>query len=552
MIDLKVSASITDIERWKGEVEDENLEFKTAQNRFSTEEVTSYCCALANEGGGRIVFGMTPHRPRSVVGSTAFPEIERTRAGVMRDLKVGVRVDEVSHPDISRPQARVVVFSVAPRDRGKPVSYKGQYLKRNGEELIAMPDAEVRAVHDELASDFTAEACLGATWEHLSDEAIAKFRELWSRKSANGRLLTLDKEQLLRDAELLEGDGITYAALLLLGTRAALTKFIPDAEVILEYRLSENSTAFDRRHEYRAGFLVFNDEIWAAINAHNYPQPVQRGLLILDVPTFNERVTREAIANAVIHRDYRLPRSTFVRQSPRFLGVESPGGFPAGISIENILDEQSLRNRRVAEVAGKCGLVERGGQGVNLMFEKAILEAKALPDYSKTTEITVRLRLDGTVQDPQFLLFLERAGNTLLESLSTDDFLALDAVNRGLKLPPSYLFYAGQLVERGLLETTGVGRGKRFLLSRELCEAGGKPGVYTRSLGLSRPAIKQLLLQHIEKFDVGGSTLAQLQDVAPSASREQIRTILKELKRQEKIHFVGFTRFGHWHFGSGN
>ncbi len=44
--------------------------------------------------------------------------------------------------------------------------------------------------------------------------------------------------------------------------------------------------------------------------------------------------------------------------------IVSPGGFPAGITPENILWQQNPRNRRIAEVLGKCGLVERAGQGV--------------------------------------------------------------------------------------------------------------------------------------------------------------------------------------------
>ena len=276
--------------------------------------------------------------------------------------------------------------------------------------------------------------------------------------------------QLLKDADLLDEEAIIHAALLLLGTPQAVTKFMPDAEIIFEYRLKENSTPHDWRREYRAGYLVFEDELWNDINQRNYPQAVQRGLTMVNVTTFNERVTREAIANGVIHCDYRLPRSTFVRLSPRTLTVESPGGFAPGVTPENIIHEQSLRNRRLAEVAGKCGLVERSGQGVNLMFEKAVQEAKSLPDYSRSTAISVRLALDCTVQDPSFLLFLEQAGSTLLEDLSTEDFPALNAVNRRSKLSETLRPYARNLVERGLLETTGRGRGTRFSLSRELCE----------------------------------------------------------------------------------
>ena len=91
---------------------------------------------------------------------------------------------------------------------------------------------------------------------------------------------------------------------------------------------------------------------------------------------------REALLNAVAHRDYRLGGSVFVRQFSRRLEIVSHGGFPPGITPENILDQQNPRNRRLAEVLGKCGLIERSGQGMNLMVKTIIRHSKPLPDFA--------------------------------------------------------------------------------------------------------------------------------------------------------------------------
>ena len=62
--------------------EGENFEFKTAENRFSYTELQKYACAISNEGGGKIVFGITDKRPRQIKGSKAFDQPERTRKGL--------------------------------------------------------------------------------------------------------------------------------------------------------------------------------------------------------------------------------------------------------------------------------------------------------------------------------------------------------------------------------------------------------------------------------------------------------------------------------------
>ena len=72
------------------------------------------------------------------------------------------------------------------------------------------------------------------------------------------------------------------------------------------------------------------------------------------------------------------------------LVVESPGGFPNGITVDNILNRQSPRNRRIAEILSLCGLVERAGQGMNLIYEISIMEAKELPDFTGTDDNFVK------------------------------------------------------------------------------------------------------------------------------------------------------------------
>lgn len=138
------------------------------------------------------------------------------------------------------------------------------------------------------------------------------------------------------------------------------------------------------RQEFRQRFLPVLDTLWRLINLRNELRPFQQGLFVLDVPTFNERVVREAVLNAVSHRDYRHAGSVFVRQYPQRIEVVSPGGLPPGITPENILRQQSPRNRCIAEVLGRCGLVERAGQGFDLIFRECIRQSKPLPDFSHT------------------------------------------------------------------------------------------------------------------------------------------------------------------------
>ena len=525
--------------------EGENLEFKKAINKYDFEKLVQYCAALANEGGGKIVFGITDKRPRTVAGSKAFKQPERTRAGLVERLHLNIDFSIVNHPD-----GRVLIFHVPTHPIGNPVKYKGIYWQRQGDSLIEMTEDRLRSIFAEAGHDFSADICTDATMDDLDPEAIEDFRNRWMNKSGNQGLATLSPKQLLGDAEALVDGKLTYAALILFGTRKALGRHLAQAEVIFEYRSSDASGPAGQRKEFRQGFFSFYDELWELINLRNDIQHFQAGLFVLDVPTFSERVVREAVLNAVSHRDYQLGGSVFIRQYPRRLVVESPGGFPVGINEQNILDRQSPRNRRIADIFAKCGLVERSGQGMNLMYELSIQDSKSTPDFTNSDQYQIVLNLDGEVQDPRFLQFLEKVGRETLGLFSTADFLLLYYIHREHNIPSHLQNRLQSLIEKGVIERFGHGRGVKYILSRRYYKMAGEKGTYTRKKGLDRETNKALLLKHIERNKKSGSRLKELMQVLPALSMPQVQTLLRELKSAGTIHKSGKTRGALWYPGS--
>ena len=540
-----MTTTLDQLQVWLDAKENERLEFKEAKNRFDFEELVKYCAALANEGGGRMILGVTDQLPRRIVGSQAFTDLERTKAGLIECLRLRIDTDEVQHLD-----GRVVVVTVPPRPVGMPIQYKGAYWMRAGQELAPMTSDLLKRILDEAGPDFSAEMCSGASLTDLDPIAIERFRAMWLRKSENKALKTISHQQLLTDAELMVDGRLTYAALILFGTRQVLGKYLAQAEVVFEYRSSEASLPAQQRKEFRQGFFSFDDDLWNTINLRNEVQQFQDGLFVWDISVFNEAVVREAILNAVSHRDYRLAGSVFVRQFPHQLEIVSPGGFPPGITMENILWRQAPRNRRIAETFAKCGLVERSGQGLNRMFEECIKESKPKPDFVGTDDYQVSVTLSGEIQDPQFLRFLEKVGRERLASFTTQDFLVLDLVHHEQPTPEELKLRLQALVEQGIIEKVGRGRGTRYILSSQFYGFLRKKGVYTRKHGLDRETNKALLLKHIQDNQQEGSQLQDLVQVLPALSRDQVQSLLRELKAEGEIHYIGRTKAARWYPGA--
>lgn len=536
--------SLQELYGWMKRRENGQLEFKEAKNGFDTTKLVRYCCAFANEGSGRLILGVTDKLPRKIVGSQAFSNLEQIKSHLINRLSLRIEVDELFEEC-----RRVVIFSVPSRPIGVPIAFEGTYWMRRGEELVPMTSDMLKRIFDEGVPDFSAQICPNARFEDLDPIAIDAFRKAWIRKSGSLHLEYTPEKQLLRDIEVTTDQGVTYAALILFGTHKALGRHLAQAEVVFEYRSSDVTGPAQQRIEYRQGFFTFYNDLWGKINLRNDNQHFQDGLFVFDIPTFNEKAVREIILNAISHRDYKEAGSIWVKQYPRRITITSPGGFPPGITPTNMLWRQQPRNRRIAEVFGKCGLVERAGQGADRIFEESIKQAKSLPDFTHTDEYQVVLTLDGQVQDEAFLRFLAKLDKKDLDSFTTIDFLVLDYVHKEKALPfepPELKTRLKHLVDLGVIESSGRGRSIQYMLCQKYYRHAGKSGVYTRRLGLDRDTNKELLLKHIRANKTEGARLADLRQVLPSLSENQVQALLRELKTTGSIHVRGKTKAGLW------
>jgi len=534
-------ATLEELAGWLSEPEGERLEFKEAKANFHFETLGKYCAALANEGGGKMILGVTDRRPRRVVGSAAFREPGRTVAGLISRLGIQVTSEEIHHSN-----GRVLVFHVPSRPVGVPVQFDGVFWSRAGDELRPLSPDRLRRVFEESGPDFSAELHPDAGLSDLDPALVERFREMWMRKSGKAAKAGVTPRQMLEDAELLVGKKITHAALVLLGTRTALGRRLGQAELVFEYRSSEASIPFQQRIEFRSGFLGYLDELWATINLRNEVLHYREGFFVGDIPAFNEAVVREAVLNALAHRDYRLPGSIFVRQFPRRLEIVSPGGFPPGINAANLLWRQSPRNRRIADACAKCGLVERSGQGANRMFEESTKEGKPRPDFTGTDDYQVELTLHGVIQNPAFLGFLQKIGVERLATFGTRDLFVLDSLQREEPLPDDLKDRLPHLLDQGIIERIGRGRGSRLILSRALYAFIGKSGSYTRRKGLDRETNKALLVRHLKGAGSSGAAFTELQQVLPALSRRQVQGLLEDLRDAGRVVLEGKRRYALW------
>ena len=444
---------------------EDHVEFKKAEHNYPFAGgqkndprdrrhcVLGYVVALANERGGRLVLGMADARPHEVVGSDfAENETGNLEDEIYKRLHIRVRTEELYDDK----QRRVLVINVPSRPVGKALRFEGVPLMRVGESLREMDDAEYFSIISEQDPDFSSRVCEGLTIDDLDTEAIENMRKLIADKQKRPDANTIPLKQLLKDFLLLNDDGnLKYAALLLLGKSEAINRYLPQANVVIEYRNNQSQVRYSARQEYRLPLFTAIEKIWEYID-----QPACNPLLhindlprILDCPAFNKETIREALINAMIHRSLQMGADIFIHLYPNMVEISNPGGFPYGVNLGNILTvNSSPRCRLMAEVIEKTGLIERSGQGVDIMFTNCIKEGKPLPDYSYSDDYQVDLRFYGEIPDDAFYLFAQDICHQqeLESKLNTFDWLTLHYIWKG-KADAGYKESYPKLLEMGLI-----------------------------------------------------------------------------------------------------
>lgn len=466
--------------------------------------ILGYVTALCNEKGGSLVIGMEDKYPHKVVGTrqneNSTGELE---ANIYRDTGIRPKIYEL-YEDEAEKKGRVLVIDVPPRPAGTVFKFEDVPLMRVGEELKPMSDEVYLSIIQENEPDFSQQICRDATLDDLDPDALSVLKEKYARKQNNPIFLTLSNRQILSDLQLITDEGITNAAVILLGKEDFIKRVYPQASVMLEYRHSESQITFDNRISYSQPFFIMIDRLWHDIDLRNGKFQIKEGPYIFDVPYFNEEVIRESINNAITHRDYTRHSETVIKQYPQKLIVTNAGGFPHGVTIDNILTVPSTpRNRLLADVLSKTGIVERSGQGIDKIFYRTLSEGKEAPDYSGSDAFNVELILSAIIQDKAFALFIESVQQNLAEDnkLSVFEIVVLDKIRRNEKTTALDKAVIKQLMDRNLIEKRGKTNGIHYILCRSYYEFTGNTAEYSKKSDWNTSQVTSIIIPFLTKYN---------------------------------------------------
>lgn len=530
------------------------VEFKKDLN---DRELTKAAACLANGQGGVLLLGVddagvvvgarhrhgghtNPDRVAALIQNTTEPA-----------LAVTVTVEQVHGGEVVRVEV--------PRADPGPVGSKDGTFTKRVIDATGRPQCVPMTPHEIISMglvtrgmDYAASAARGATMADLNPSEFDRFRRL-CRASGDDDIAALADPDILKALGLVPlSDPLGLGAILLFGTEQAVQRWVPTAEFLFQDLRRTEQSANDR---IVGPLLAVAEELRRRIDERNTTTELSAGLHRVEVPLIPSVTRREAVANAIVHRDYAELGPTRVQITDSEFTVANPGGFPPGVTVLNLLDQSRPRSPILVGAFKRAGLVERKGKGVNDMFEQQLRAGRDAPDYSRTTPDSVIVSVPLGTADLDLVRFLLIFEESNQRTLSLDELRIVHEVKAfgsatGPELAealsmiaPTVRSIATRLVELGILEARGNGRNRKYHLAARFYDLARDRSAYVRVKGVDPLQQERMMLDYVNAYgSITRSQAAQLCQVAPP----QARVMLKRLVEAGHLQLVGDRRGAHY------
>jgi len=437
------------------EGESETVEFKESLD----EEAFETIAAFANTKGGTLLIGVADDG--SIKGMTLGKETMRDWANrIAQATRVHPQISGFSH------EGKTVVTIQLSESTVKPVPCRGRYFKRVSKSNRQMTDDDLtRAVLEKLGQSWDEVVEPRATLGDLDPVQLRRFRTLCKQQGrrpippGDDDTAVLEKLGLLREGEILR------ATVLLFGKEPQ--RFYPSAFVKIG-RFRSPGLIVDDREIYGTMFdqvegvlLYFREHLQTRFEFHGEPARE----VIWEYPL---EALREAIINAVCHRDYLDAGHMQVRWYDERIVFFNPGGLPPPLRLEELKREHPSvpRNRKIAEMLFYVGWIERWGSGIQKMLNECAALGLPEPDFEERTGgLWLTFRKDILTEDHLRSLGLnERQIKAVLfvkekDRITNREYRQLTGLSdEGARKD------LNEIVSKGILRSEGRGRNVRYVL----------------------------------------------------------------------------------------
>jgi ATP-dependent DNA helicase RecG len=380
--------------------ESATLEFKksTAQLRPTFETI----CAFLNGDGGTILIGVTDSG--RVIGQEVSDKTKQEIANHIKEVEPPAQSQLIINYVCVEQEKYVIVFTIAPGGH-MPYMYDGRAFMRNQSTTARMPQHQ----YEQL---IVKRGQLNHSWENiyapdcslddLDAELIKKSVKLAVQKGRLGEdALVSNPKEILEKFGLLRNKTLTRAAVVLF-CKNEEKQFIQSQLRLARFRSTDKNTFIDNKQYVGNAFYLYDQAMtflsnYLPLEGKNIDGKPER----IDSPAIPYIVLREAIVNALCHRDYSIRGGAIsVAVYNDRVEINNIGTLPQGINVENLAGSHFSvpRNPSIAKVFYTAGYIEMWGRGTQNIVEFSKEAQNPEPKFIATNiDFTVCLPLRQSI-----------------------------------------------------------------------------------------------------------------------------------------------------------
>jgi len=357
--------------------ESETVEFKKSLGE--RREIMETIVAFANRRGGTILIGVDDDG--SVIGVNIG---KGTIESLVNDIRQSIEPSIIPSVEVVEFRGKSVIIIKVPKGYDAPYFYRGRAYVRIGKTNRVMTSTDIEQL---VARKILEKAPLdsrptSATLNDVNEQMVRWFVE----RAKYARKLSIEFASVRDFAEKLGiaiNDRLTLAGVLCFAENPQ--KYVPYA-IIRAGRFRNRLTPIDDQTIEGNIFEQISDTLKFIKKHINVTYRIREDGLREEIWEYPLWSLREAIVNAITHRDYGTPSPIYVRIYDDRVEIESPGGLPEPLTVEDLKGPHTsiLRNPLIGKIMFMAGFIEAWGTGTNKMIEECLRHGLPEPEFVET------------------------------------------------------------------------------------------------------------------------------------------------------------------------
>lgn len=516
------------------------------------DELSKDCVAFANSHGGYLAIGIEDGEEKPAPDQKIPDDLPEKIIKRINELTINVALrPEVLIADNGGQYLKLYVLpsqvSIASTTKGV------YYIRDHDSSRPLLPDELSRLIPDKPAYSWETKVSLKIQWQKADLTKLSKFvLDIKASDRVSRFVKEKTDEELLSYYQMIDDDGyLTNLGVLWIGK--------PEQRARLLYSPIVQYIRYDTE-EHKVDKIVWNDyrlnpqelliSLWESIPEWREYNEVSEGLWRKELPVYDEKVVRELLCNAIVHRPYTTRGDIFIKLYPDRMTITNPGVLPIGVTVNNILQKTEKRNIHLANVFYDLHLMEAEGSGYDLIYETLLTSGKSKPivyegdDY---VEVTVYKKIVSK-ESSRICDFVsanykisQKAYITLGIILQKKSISASE-LSKELQLMDGDRLrsYVDSLISNKIILSKGTGRGMKYEINPEFV-ANTKMQFPTTLKTIEPYRLKALIFEDLKYHP--NSLLAEMATRLPDVDYSELEKMVRTMAKDGEITPLGGRKF---------